>query len=70
MALPPLWRLFQCVRRYKDTCNVFPHLVNGGKYIMTILSTVMLSLYRINGTRSNLALYIAFSTINGIYVCK
>ncbi|KID87626.1 exs [Metarhizium guizhouense ARSEF 977] len=68
MALPPLWRLFQCVRRYKDTCNVFPHLVNGGKYIMTILCTVMLSLYRINGTRSNLALYIAFSTINGIYV--
>ncbi|EFY88819.1 signal transduction protein Syg1, putative [Metarhizium acridum CQMa 102] len=68
MALPPIWRLFQCIRRYKDTCNVFPHLVNGGKYIMTIISTVMLSLYRINGTRSNLALYVAFSTINGIYV--
>lgn len=69
LTLPPIWRLFQCVRRYKDTRNVFPHLVNGGKYIMTIISAVMLSLYRINNSRANLALYITFSVINSIYVC-
>ncbi|TWU72247.1 hypothetical protein ED733_000821 [Metarhizium rileyi] len=68
MTLPPIWRLFQCVRRYKDTCHVFPHLVNGGKYIMSIVSTVVLSLYRINGTRHNLALYITFAVVNGVYV--
>lgn len=69
MTLPPIWRFFQCLRRYKDTRNVFPHLVNGGKYIMTITATVMLSLYRINNSRTNLALYITFSVINGVYVC-
>ncbi|QPG97235.1 hypothetical protein C2857_006005 [Epichloe festucae Fl1] len=68
MTLPPIWRFFQCLRRYNDTRNVFPHLVNGGKYIMTIISAVMLSLYRMNNSRSNLALYIAFSVINGVYV--
>ncbi|KAK2593723.1 Xenotropic and polytropic retrovirus receptor 1 [Conoideocrella luteorostrata] len=68
MTLPPIWRFFQCVRRYKDTRNVFPHLVNGGKYIMTIISAVMLSLYRIHNTPTNLALYIVFSVINGVYV--
>ncbi|KAG5982820.1 hypothetical protein E4U55_001273 [Claviceps digitariae] len=68
LTLPPIWRFFQCLRRYRDTRNVFPHLVNGGKYIMTIVSAVMLSLYRINNTRSNLALFIGFSVINSVYV--
>ncbi|KAI1125872.1 EXS family-domain-containing protein [Nemania abortiva] len=66
-TLPAIWRALQCVRRYHDTKNVFPHLVNCGKYIMTILSYVTLSLFRINNTHSNLALFITFSVINGIY---
>ncbi|KAI0392641.1 EXS-domain-containing protein [Xylariaceae sp. FL0594] len=66
-ALPAVWRALQCIRRYYDTKNVFPHLVNCGKYLMTILSYVALSLYRINGTHSNLALFITFSTLNGVY---
>ncbi|KAG5953861.1 hypothetical protein E4U53_001309 [Claviceps sorghi] len=69
LTLPPIWRFFQCLRRYRDTRNVFPHLVNGGKYIMTIVCAVVLSLYRINNTRSNLALFIGFSIINSVYVC-
>ncbi|TRX95457.1 hypothetical protein FHL15_003788 [Xylaria flabelliformis] len=66
-TLPAIWRALQCIRRYYDTKNVFPHLVNCGKYIMTILSYVTLSLYRINNTHPNLALFITFSTINGLY---
>ncbi|KAI1821834.1 EXS-domain-containing protein [Xylaria intraflava] len=66
-TLPGIWRALQCIRRYRDTGNVFPHLVNCGKYVMTILSYVTLSLYRIDNTHSNLALFITFSTINGIY---
>ncbi|CAK7224686.1 Xenotropic and polytropic retrovirus receptor 1 [Sporothrix bragantina] len=66
-TLPPIWRLLQCIRRYRDTRNIFPHLVNGGKYSMTIASYVMLSLYRIQESHSNLALFITFSTINSIY---
>lgn len=66
-TLPPIWRLLQCLRRYRDTRNVFPHLVNGGKYTMTILSYVTLSLYRIEESHRNLALFIAFSTVNSFY---
>ncbi|KAI1272815.1 EXS family-domain-containing protein [Xylaria sp. FL0933] len=66
-TLPAIWRALQCIRRYHDTKNVFPHLVNCGKYIMTILSYLTLSLYRIQATHSNLALFIAFSVVNGLY---
>ncbi|KAL6914030.1 hypothetical protein FSST1_011790 [Fusarium sambucinum] len=66
-ALPPIWRFLQCLRRYKDTHNAFPHLVNGGKYTATIISAVMLSMYRIHNSTTHLALFITFSTINSIY---
>ncbi|KAK4043450.1 hypothetical protein C8A01DRAFT_32376 [Parachaetomium inaequale] len=66
-ALPPIWRALQCIRRYRDTRNVFPHLVNCGKYTMTILTAVWLSLYRIGDTRTNLSFFIAFATINAVY---
>lgn len=66
-TLPAIWRALQCIRRFYDTKNVFPHLVNCGKYVMTILSYVALSLYRIQNSKSNLALFITFSTINSIY---
>ncbi|KAF5007747.1 hypothetical protein FDECE_5943 [Fusarium decemcellulare] len=66
-ALPPIWRFLQCLRRYKDTRNVFPHLVNGGKYTATIIAAVMLSLYRLHDSRTHLALFITFSSVNSIY---
>lgn len=66
-ALPPIWRALQCIRRYYDTKNVFPHLVNCGKYGMTILTAVCLSLYRISNTQTNMSLFITFATINAVY---
>ncbi|KAM7221120.1 EXS family domain containing protein [Rhypophila decipiens] len=66
-TLPPIWRALQCVRRYLDTRNVFPHLVNCGKYTMTIIAAVCLSLYRIDGTQGNLSLFITFASINAVY---
>ena len=30
--LPAWFRFAQCLRRYRDTREVFPHLVNAGKY--------------------------------------
>jgi hypothetical protein len=68
-ALPPIWRALQCIRRYHDTRNVFPHLVNCGKYTMTILTAVCLSLYRIGDSHVNLSLFITFAAINGVYCC-
>ncbi|KAK3359866.1 EXS family-domain-containing protein [Lasiosphaeria hispida] len=66
-ALPPVWRALQCIRRYYDTKNVFPHLVNCGKYIMSILAAVLLSIYRIDGTRVNLSFFITFAALNAVY---
>ncbi|KAM0493701.1 hypothetical protein ACHAP9_008609 [Verticillium nonalfalfae] len=66
-AIPPIWRFLQCLRRYRDTRNIFPHLVNGGKYTMSILAAITLSVYRISGTHTNLAAFIVFATINGVY---
>ncbi|KAM4056331.1 EXS family protein [Hirsutella rhossiliensis] len=67
LTLPAIWRFLQCLRRYHDTRNVFPHLVNGGKYAMTIVSYVTLSLYRVNGSHTNLALYITTALLNSVY---
>lgn len=66
-CLPGIWRALQCLRRYYDTRNAFPHLVNCGKYTFTILSYMTLSLYRIDKTHSLRALFIVCATINAIY---
>ena len=66
-TLPGIWRALQCLRRYYDTRNAFPHLVNCGKYSFTILSYMALSLYRIHETTDLKAVFIVFATINSIY---
>ncbi|KAH7318392.1 EXS family-domain-containing protein [Stachybotrys elegans] len=69
-ALPPILRFCQCIRRYRDTKNIFPHLVNCGKYTMSIMAAVTLSVYRIDGSTVNLGVFVTFATINAIYCCK
>ena len=66
-CLPGIWRALQCLRRYYDTRNTFPHLVNCGKYTFTILTYMTLSLYRIDETFSLRALFIFCATVNSIY---
>ena len=68
-CLPGIWRALQCIRRYYDTRNVFPHLVNCGKYTCTIMFYMTLSIYRIDRSWSLQALFIAFATINSVYCC-
>ncbi|KAK9377557.1 EXS family protein [Lipomyces chichibuensis] len=66
-ALPPIWRFFQCWRRYFDTRNWFPHLANAGKYLFTVATAVMLSIWRIDHVDTNRDVYLLFATINTIY---
>jgi hypothetical protein len=66
-ALPGVWRALQCIRRYWDTGNKFPHLLNCGKYMATILFYATLSIYRIDQKPSTKAVFITFATINSIY---
>lgn len=66
-TLPGIWRAFQCVRRYWDTGNKFPHLLNCGKYMATILFYISLSVYRIDKNHMTRAAFIALATINSVY---
>jgi xenotropic and polytropic retrovirus receptor 1 len=68
-TLPPIWRFFQCIRRYADTRRAFPHLVNAGKYSATILMYMTLSLWRIDSFTVYKALFIVFATANTLYCC-
>ena len=46
MMLPSWFRFAQCLRRYRDTKQRFPHLVNAGKYASGFLVTITNSLRR------------------------
>lgn len=47
--LPAWWRFAQCCRRYKDTKEAFPHLVNAVKYASSFL-VVIFSAMAMSGT--------------------
>lgn len=66
-TLPGIWRALQCLRRYRDTKNAFPHLANCGKYMATICFYMSLSLWRVEGTIQLKALFIFFATVNAVY---
>ncbi|PGG95975.1 hypothetical protein GX51_08041 [Blastomyces parvus] len=66
-TVPSIWRSFQCIRRYLDTRNVFPHIVNLGKYSFSILYYMTLSLYRIHRADQLRAIFITCACINAIY---
>eukprot|EP01135_Chromosphaera_perkinsii_P007211 Nk52_evm19s745 gene=Nk52_evmTU19s745 len=42
--LPAMWRFLQCLRRYRDTGDAFPHLANAGKYSTAFFVCAMASL--------------------------
>lgn len=69
-TLPGIWRALQCIRRYHDTHNVFPHLVNCGKYTATIVFYMTLSIWRIDRSRHNEGVFIFFAVINSIYTSE
>ncbi|KAH8732056.1 EXS family-domain-containing protein [Phaeosphaeriaceae sp. PMI808] len=66
-SLPAIWRALQCIRRYADTGNKFPHLLNCGKYFATIMFYATLSIYRMDQRPSTRATFITFATINSVY---
>jgi len=70
-CLPAIWRFLQCVRRYKDSGNWFPHLANCAKYTGNILYYMTLSLYRLHvrtdSARTYRTIFIVFAALNAIY---
>ena len=43
-CLPAWFRFAQCIRRYRDTREGFPHLVNAGKYSTTFIKVLFATL--------------------------
>ncbi|KAI9375752.1 EXS-domain-containing protein [Aspergillus egyptiacus] len=66
-CLPSIWRALQCVRRYVDTKNAFPHLLNFGKYMFGVLYYATLSMYRIDKVTRFQAPFITFALLNAVY---
>ena len=66
-TLPSIWRALQCIRRYHDSRNWFPHLANCGKYTCGILFYMALSLFRIHRTSELRALFITLGALNATY---
>lgn len=65
-ALPLIWRLLHCVRRYIDTGDKFPHLFNMVKYAISALYFGLLSFWRIKKTSSARTGLITIASINSI----
>ncbi|KAK7094735.1 solute carrier family 53 member 1-like [Littorina saxatilis] len=47
-CLPAWFRFAQCLRRYRDTKLIFPHVVNAGKYSTTFFVQLFSTLYRVH----------------------
>ena len=46
-VLPAWFRFAQCLRRYRDTKLVFPHVVNAGKYSTSFFTALFSTLYHV-----------------------
>ena len=51
-CLPAWFRFAQCIRRYRDTREAFPHLVNAGKYSTTFLVITFRTLHSSYSTQA------------------
>jgi xenotropic and polytropic retrovirus receptor 1 len=66
-TLPAIFRALQCLRRFKDSRNWFPHMANFAKYCGNILYYTTLSLYRIDMSSKTRAAFITFACFNAVY---
>ncbi|WBW74913.1 SPX/EXS domain protein [Schizosaccharomyces osmophilus] len=66
-TLPAILRIFQCFRRYADSLQMFPHLVNALKYMFTVCTQMLLSLYRRKVGLKYRICYTIFAGINAMF---
>ncbi|XP_012286703.1 xenotropic and polytropic retrovirus receptor 1 homolog isoform X1 [Orussus abietinus] len=73
-CLPAWFRFAQCIRRYRDSKEAFPHLVNAGKYSTTFLVVISATLrsyhadkYTNNWDSPWLWMWLASCIFNSIY---
>ncbi|KAG0378862.1 hypothetical protein BGX24_002578 [Mortierella sp. AD032] len=66
-ALPAWFRFMQCLRRYRDTLEWFPHLLNAGKYTFSLVQLFVYFSFRHYGGNRLKAAYIVISLITSCY---
>jgi len=66
-ALPAWFRFLQCLRRYRDTFEWFPHLLNAGKYMTSLINLFVYFSYRHYGGATLRVCFILVSTVTSIY---
>ncbi|GJJ68288.1 xenotropic and polytropic retrovirus receptor 1 [Entomortierella parvispora] len=66
-SLPAWFRFVQCLRRYRDTLEWFPHLVNSGKYLMTLIQLFIYFSFRHYGPSRFEVAYIVISLLTSTY---
>ncbi|KAM0746346.1 EXS-domain-containing protein [Meredithblackwellia eburnea MCA 4105] len=69
-ALPAFWRLGQSVRRYLDSDGLIIHLLNAGKYSMSVAYFFAYFGWRIHGSVGGWrkSIWILFGVLNSCYV--
>ncbi|KAG0351340.1 EXS family-domain-containing protein [Gamsiella multidivaricata] len=66
-ALPACFRFLQCLRRYHDTFEWCPHLLNAGKYLTSLVQLFVYFIYRSDTSPQTKAAYIVISLITSTY---
>lgn len=66
-SLPAWFRFLQCLRRYRDTLQWFPHLVNGGKYFFSLAQIFIYFSYRHYSGYRLKAAYIVVSIMTSLF---
>ncbi|KAF9576416.1 hypothetical protein EC968_008711 [Mortierella alpina] len=66
-GLPAWFRFLQCLRRYRDTLEWFPHLLNAGKYSASLLNLFVYFSFRHYGGPQLKAAWIAVSLFTSVY---
>ncbi|KAG9069414.1 hypothetical protein KI688_010316 [Linnemannia hyalina] len=67
LALPAWFRFLQCLRRYRDTLEWFPHLVNAGKYSASLINLFVYFSFRHYGGAQLKTAWIFVSTVTSFY---
>ncbi|KAJ1744108.1 Signal transduction protein [Coemansia sp. RSA 989] len=67
LMLPNVFRLLQCIRRYYDCGDAFPHLANGAKYTSTILTIWLATTNQIVGGNVWKPIWVASAIFNSCF---
>ncbi|KAJ2805297.1 Xenotropic and polytropic retrovirus receptor 1 [Coemansia guatemalensis] len=67
LTMPNVFRLLQCIRRFYDSGDAFPHLANGAKYSSTIITIWLATTNQIVGGNVWKPIWVTSAIINSCF---